>query len=91
MLCDLVLPGYAKIDPSLTNEGRDVSSGQKDEGEREVLDKGDVEARVTVELDVGTVQQIQTSLVEAALWDPSALGWPCSVVHGKHTLGHGEQ
>ena len=56
MFGDLIPPGYTKINPSLSDEGRDVSGGQKDEGEREVLDKGDVQARVTVELDVGTVQ-----------------------------------
>jgi hypothetical protein len=43
MFGDLIPPGYTKINSSLSDKGGDVSSGQEDEGEREILDKGDVQ------------------------------------------------
>ena len=52
MLGDLVSSSDTQIYSALTNEGRDVCSGEEDESEREVLYERNVEPRVTVELDV---------------------------------------
>ena len=52
MLFDLVAAGDSEVNATLANEGGDVSGGEEDEREREVLDERNVEARVAVELDV---------------------------------------
>jgi hypothetical protein len=52
VLCDLVPSCYSKVDATLANECGDISSGEEDERNREVLDERNVEARVAVELDV---------------------------------------
>ena len=69
MLLDLVAASDAQVDAALADEGGDVSGGQEDEREREVLDQRNVQARVAVELDVGAVEEVEADLVEAALCD----------------------
>lgn len=69
MLLDLVAASDAQVDAALADEGGDISGGQEDEREREVLDQRDVQARVAVELDVGAVEEVEADLVEAALCD----------------------
>ena len=78
MLGDLVPAGDTKVDSSLSYEGWNVGRGEEDQSEWMVLDESNVETRMTVELDVGTMQKIQAGLVEAALWWLSILeAWCC--------------
>ena len=58
VLLYLVEAGDAEVDPALAHEGRDVGSGEKDQGNREVLDERDVEAVLTPELDVGSLEEV---------------------------------
>lgn len=67
VLGDLVAAGDSQVDATLTHKGRDVGGGQEDEGNGQVLDQGNVEAAVAVELDVAAVEQVETGLVQAAL------------------------
>ena len=67
VLLDLVTACDSQVDAAFTNKGGDVGGGEEDQRKRVVLDKGDVKARVAVELDVGAVEKIETCLVEAAL------------------------
>ena len=66
MFCDLVPAGDAEVDTALADEGGDVGCREEDESNGEVLDEGDVEARVTVELDVGAGEEVEAGLLEAA-------------------------
>jgi hypothetical protein len=52
MLCYLVAPSYAQVYTTFSDERWDIGRGKEDERERKVLDKRDVEAGVSVELDV---------------------------------------
>jgi hypothetical protein len=52
MLCYLVAPSYAQVYTAFSYECRDVGGGEEDERKRKVLDKRDIEAGVSVELDV---------------------------------------
>jgi hypothetical protein len=67
MLLDLVAACDTQIDAALANEGGDVGGREEDERERQVLNKRNVKARVTMELDVGAVKEVEADLVEAAL------------------------
>lgn len=67
VLLDLIPSGDSQVDAALANECRDVGGGQEDEGYREVLDEGNVEAVFSAELDVGAFEEIQGSLVQSAL------------------------
>lgn len=67
MLGDCVSAGDSKVDSTLTNESGDIGGGKEDEGEREVLDKRNVEAVVTVELDVAARKEVEAGYVQAAL------------------------
>lgn len=67
VLGDLVTAGDSEVDTAFTDESRNVGGGEEDQGDGVVLDQGDVEPRVTVELDIRALQQIQACLVEAAL------------------------
>lgn len=67
MLGDLVASSDAQVNATLAHEGRDIGSGKEDQGEREVLDKGNVKARVAVELDVGAGKKIEARLVKTPL------------------------
>ena len=63
MLLHLVQTGDAQIDSALADEGRDIGGGKKDEGDREVLDEGDVEAVLSPELYVCTLEQVKCGLL----------------------------
>jgi hypothetical protein len=67
VLGDLITAGDTKITTTLRDEGRDIRGGQEDEGDGEVLDEGNVETRVSVELNVGTVEKLDTCLVKTSL------------------------
>jgi hypothetical protein len=67
ILGDLVATGDTEITTTLGDEGRDVWGGQEDEGDREVLDESNVKTRVSVELNVGTVEKLDTCLVKTSL------------------------
>lgn len=64
---DLVAASDSEVDTAFANECGDVGGREEDKREREVLDQGDVKARVTVELDIGAVEKVETDLVETAL------------------------
>lgn len=74
VLCDLITASDTEIATTLRDEGRDIRSGQEDESDREVLDEGDVETRVSVELNVGAVEKLDTCLMKTSLCD-KVLGW----------------
>jgi hypothetical protein len=67
VLGDLVTSSDTEINATLRDKGRNVGGGQEDERDGEVLDQGNVEARVSVELNVGAVEKIKTCLVKTAL------------------------
>lgn len=52
VLLDLVAACDAQVNAALADEGGDVRGGEEDEGEGQVLDERNVQARVAVELDV---------------------------------------
>jgi len=52
----LVATRDSEIDTTFANEARDIGSWEKDERNREVETESNVEARVTMELDVATVK-----------------------------------
>lgn len=66
-LSDHVLASDTEVDVTLTNEFGDIASGEEDEGDGEVLDEGNVETVLAVELNVGALEEGETSAVEAAL------------------------
>lgn len=67
MLLDLVEASDAEIDTALTNKGRDIGGGEEDESDGEVLDESDIEAILTLELDVGAAEKVKGCLLESAL------------------------
>jgi hypothetical protein len=67
VLLDLVAACDAQVDAALADEGGDVGGWQEDEGERQILDKRDVKARMAVELDVRAVEEVEADLVKTAL------------------------
>lgn len=67
VLLDLIPSGNAKIDTAFADKGRYIGGGEEDEGNWEVLDKGDVEAVLATELDVGALKEVKRSVVETAL------------------------
>lgn len=55
-----------------------------------VLDKGDVEARLAAELDVGTGQEIECGLLKAAFFgdgEEEAVGEVIDEIHDSGTIG----
>jgi hypothetical protein len=67
VLGDDIATSDAEIDSALTNECGNVGSREEDKRERKVLDQGNVEAVVAVELDVGAGEELNAGLIEAAL------------------------
>lgn len=67
MLGDLVTAGDTDVDAALADEGGDVGGGQEDQGDREILDEGDIKAGFATELDVRAGEEVEGSLLEAAL------------------------
>lgn len=68
MLHHLVPSSNAQIDTAFTNEGRDVCGREEDKADRMVLYEGDVEARGAVEGDVGAGKEVESVLLQAALF-----------------------
>jgi hypothetical protein len=52
MFSHLVAASYAQVDAAFADKGRNIGSGEEDERKWQILDEGDVESRVAVELDV---------------------------------------
>jgi hypothetical protein len=75
VLLHLVEARDAEIDAALADKGGDVGGGEEDEGDGQVLDKGDVEAVLAAELDVSALEEVKGGGEQAALCD----GW--SVEH----------
>jgi hypothetical protein len=77
VLGDLVAASNTQVNATLADEGRDVSSGQEDQGDRQVLDQRDVEAGFTAELDVTAGKEVEGGLLETALCviDARLVGW----------------
>ena len=67
MLGDLVATGDTKVDTALAHKGRDVGGRQEDQGDRKILDQGDVEAGLAAELDVAAGEEVKGGLLQAAL------------------------
>lgn len=84
VLGDLVAAGNAEVDAALADEGRNVGGGQEDERDGQVLDQGDVEARVAVELDVAAGEEVESGFVEAALFGDGEEQPVCQVVDEIH-------
>jgi hypothetical protein len=70
VLGDLVAAGDTEIDAALSNKRRDVSGGKEDEGDREVLDQGDIEAVLTAELDIAAGKEVEGRLLKASFCSP---------------------
>lgn len=68
MLLNLVPSGDTKITTALTNKGRNIGGGKEDQGDRQVLDKGDIEAVLAAKLDVGAFEEVKCSSIEATLF-----------------------
>lgn len=56
MLGNGVAAGYTKTDSTFSNEGGDVCGGKEDQGNGEVLDKSNVEPRLSPKLDIRTFE-----------------------------------
>lgn len=69
VLLDLVVACDTQVDLALTHKGWDVGGGEEDECDGEVLDEGDVEAVLAAELYVGALEEVECSLLQAALCD----------------------
>lgn len=67
VLGDDIATSDAEIDSALSDECGNVGSGEEDEGQRKVLDQGNVEAVMAVELDVGAGEELNAGLIETAL------------------------
>lgn len=67
MLGDLVAAGNTQVNTTLADESRDVSSGQEDQGDGQVLDQRDVEAGFAAELDVTAGEEVEGGLLQTAL------------------------
>lgn len=73
MLSDLVTTGDTQVDTALADEGRDVSGGQEDQGDGQVLDQRNVEAGFAAELDVTAGEEVESGLLETALCNSCAV------------------
>lgn len=67
MLLHLISSCYAQVNSTFANKSWDVRCGEKNERDRVVFDERDVQAIVTMELDIGSLQKVEGYLVEAAL------------------------
>lgn len=63
MLGDLVAASDTQVNATFAYESGDVGSGEKDQGDGEVLDEGNVQATVAVELDVGAGEEVEACFV----------------------------
>jgi hypothetical protein len=67
MFGHLVAASYAQIDTAFSDKGGNIGSRKEDERKWQVLDEGDVEPRVAVELNIRAVEKVEAGLVETAL------------------------
>ena len=67
VLLNLVPSGDTEVASALANKGGNVGSGEEDQGDREVLDEGNVEAVLAAELDVGALEEVKCGSIEPAL------------------------
>lgn len=68
VLLDLVVASDAEIDLALSNERGDIGSGEEDQGDGKVLDESNVEAVLSPELDVGSLEQVERCAIQSSLW-----------------------
>ena len=68
MLLNLVPSSDTKITTALSDKGRDIGGGKEDQSDRQVLDKGNIEAVLAAELDVGALKEVKCSSIEATLF-----------------------
>ena len=68
MLLNLVPSSDTKITTALTNKGGNIGGGKEDQSDRQVLDKGNIEAVLAAELDVGALEEVKCSSIEASLF-----------------------
>ena len=67
MFYNLVSTRDTKIDAAFTDEGRNVSSREKNKCYVMVLDQGDVETGFSPELDIAAGEEVEGRLLESAL------------------------
>lgn len=65
---DLIQARDAQVNATLTDKGWDVGGGEEDEGNWKVLDESNVKPVFAAELNIGALEQVQSSLIQAALW-----------------------
>lgn len=58
VLLDLIPTSDSQVDAAFANKGRDIGSGEEDEGDGEVFDKGNVETGLTSKLDIGAFEEV---------------------------------
>jgi len=63
MLGDLVTASNAKVHAAFADKGGYVCGGEEDQCYRKVLDEGDVETGVAVELNVGAGEEVEGGLL----------------------------
>lgn len=67
VLSNLVATGDTEVDATFADEGGNICGGEEDEGDGEVLHKGDIETGLATELDVNAGKQVQGCLLEPTL------------------------
>ncbi|GAB1194090.1 hypothetical protein APSETT444_003331 [Aspergillus pseudonomiae] len=67
VLSDLVTTGDTEVDATFADEGGNICGGEEDEGNGEVLHKGDIEAGFATELNVNAGKEVQGCLLEPTL------------------------
>lgn len=83
MLSYLIPSSYPYIDTSFADKGGYIACGKEDEGNWQVLHKGNVEAGVPVELNVGAGEKGKCGFMEAALFGDSEEQAVCQTEDGK--------
>ena len=77
MFCNLVPTCYAQIDPSFSDECRNVGCREEDERDGVVLDKGDIEAGFSAKLDVGAGEEVKSCLLKPTLCETLSMEPRC--------------
>lgn len=67
VLLDLVMACDAQVDLTLANKGGNIGGGQEDQSDGEVLDKRNIEAVFSPELNVGTFKEVESGLIQTTL------------------------
>ena len=68
MFCDLVSSGDTEVYAALADESWDVGGWEEDQCDVQVLDEGDVEAVLAAELDVTAGEELESGLLQTALY-----------------------